>query len=93
MEVIDVTVNLGKVHDRVAFNGLHEELIEKHSEIDAVVADAGYKLPLICKQITDNGMTMSLPYKRPTEKDGFFRPSSTFMMNIMIVSFSPITGF
>ena len=73
--VMGVTVNPGNVHDSVAFDGLYEELTEKHPEIETVVADAAYKTPWICKRITDDKRTMSMPYKRPMGKDGFFRPS------------------
>ena len=69
-----VTVNPGNVHDSVAFDGLYDELSEKHPEIEIIVADAAYKTPWICKKITDDNRTMSMPYKRPMGKDGFFRP-------------------
>lgn len=72
--IMGVTVNPGNVHDSVAFDGLYEELTEKHPEIETIVADAGYKTPWICKRITDDGRVMSLPYKRPAGKEGFFRP-------------------
>lgn len=72
--VMGVTVNPGNVHDSVAFDGLYEELTEKHPEIETVVADAAYKTPWICKRIADDKRTMSMPYKRPMGKDGFFRP-------------------
>ena len=39
-----------------------------------VVADAGYRIPWICKRVIDNGLIPVLPYKRLMSKDGFFRP-------------------
>lgn len=72
--VMGVTVNPGNVHDSVAFDGLYDELTEKHPEIEIVAADSAYKTPWICKKITDDNRIMSMPYKRPNGKDGFFRP-------------------
>ena len=72
--VMGVTVNSGNVHDSVAFDGLYDELSEKYPEIKIVVADSAYKTPWICKRITDDNRAMSMPYKRPMGKDGFFRP-------------------
>ena len=72
--VMDVTVNPGNVHDSVAFDGLYDRLVEKHSEIKSVVADAGYKTPWICKKVIDDGRIPVLPYKRPMGNKGFFKP-------------------
>lgn len=72
--VMDVTVNPGNVHDSVAFDGLYDRLVEKHSEIKSVVADAGYKTPWICKKVIDDGRIPVLPYKRPMGNKDFFRP-------------------
>lgn len=72
--VVGVTVNPGNVHDSVAFDGLYDELTEKHPEIEIIAADSAYKTPWICKKITDDNRIMSMPYKRPMGKDGFFRP-------------------
>ncbi len=72
--IMGVTVNPGNVHDSVAFDGLYDELTEKHPEIEIISADSAYKTPWICKKITDDGRIMSMPYKRPNGKDGFFRP-------------------
>ena len=72
--IMDVTVNAGNVHDSMAFDGLYERLIKKHSEIKNVVMDAGYKTPWICKKVIDDGRVPILPYKRPMGKAGFFRP-------------------
>lgn len=72
--VMGVTVNPGNVHDSVAFDKLYDELTEKHPEIEVIAADSAYKTPWICKKITDDNRIMSMPYKRPMGKDGFFRP-------------------
>lgn len=54
--IMGVTVNPGNIHDSVAFDGLYEELTEKHPEIETVVADAGYKTPWICKRIRQSAI-------------------------------------
>lgn len=74
--VVDVTVNPGNVHDSVAFDGLYDRMTEKHPEIKAVVMDAGFKTPWICKKVFDDNRVPVLPYKRPMGKAGFFRPYS-----------------
>ena len=72
--IMDVTVNPGNVHDSVAFDGLYDRLVERHSEIKAVVMDSGYKTPWICKKVIDDRRTPVLPYKRPMGGKGFYRP-------------------
>ena len=74
--IVDVTVNAGNVHDSTAFDGLYDRMTEKRPEIKAVVMDAGYKTPWICKKVFDDGRAPVLPYKRPMGKAGFFRPYS-----------------
>ena len=72
--IMGVTVNPGNVHDSVAFDGLYEELCEKHPEFKVVVADSAYKTPWICKRIIDDNRVISTAYKRPMSKDGFYKP-------------------
>ena len=72
--VMDVTVNPGNVHDSVAFDGLYDRLIERHPEMEVVVADAGYKTPWISKRILDDHRIPVFPYKRPMGKKGFYPP-------------------
>ena len=72
--IMDVTVNPGNTHDSIAFDGLYDRLVEKHPEIHAVVMDAGYKTPWICKKVIDDNKVPVLPYKRPMSKKGFFPP-------------------
>ena len=64
------------MHDSVAFDGLYDRMTEKHPEIKAVVMDAGFKTPWICKKVFDDNRVPVLPYKRPMGKAGFFRPYS-----------------
>ena len=72
--VMDVTLNPGNVHDSVAFDGLYDRLVTKFPEIEAVVMDAGYKTPWICKKVIDDNKIPVLPYKRPMGVKGFFKP-------------------
>lgn len=41
--------------------------------MEALVADAGYKTPGICREIIKAGKLPVMPYKRPMTKDGFFK--------------------
>ena len=72
--VMDVTVNPGNTNDSAAFDELYERLIKKHSEIENVVMDAGYKTPWISKKVIDDGRIPVLPYKRPMGNKDYFRP-------------------
>ena len=78
--VIDATVNPGNVHDNMAFDELYDRLTEKHPEVKAVVADAGYKTPWIN---LDDGRVPVLPYKRPMNKKCFSRRTNMYTMNTM----------
>ena len=71
---LNVTVNPGNVHDSIAFDGLYNRLVQRFPEIDAVVIDAGYKILWICKKVTGDERIHALPYKRPMETKGFFKP-------------------
>lgn len=72
--VMDVTVNSGNVHDSVAFDELYDRLVEKNPEVEAIVADAGYKTPWISKKVLDDNRIPVFPYKRPMGKKDFFKP-------------------
>ena len=72
--IMEATVNPGNVHDSTAFDELYDRLTERHPEIEAIVADAGYKTPWISKKVLDDGRIPVLPYKRPMSKKGFFQP-------------------
>jgi len=71
--ILGYDVTAGNVHDSVAFDAVYEEVIEKFPQINTLTMDAAYKTPWICKRIIDDGRQVSLPYKRPMTKDGFFR--------------------
>lgn len=64
----------GNVHDSVSFfdmyNGLPSEI---QSKIKNYCLDSGYNTPAICRQVTIDGKTIFLPYKRPMTKKGFFK--------------------
>ncbi|MDO4541642.1 MAG: transposase, partial [Bacillota bacterium] len=72
--VLDVTIDPGNIHDSVAFDGLYERLVKRNPELQAIVADAGYKTPWIAKKVLDDGRIPVLPYKRPMGKKEFFKP-------------------
>ena len=64
----------GNVHDSVSFHDPYQKLNEKFTgQIENVVLDAGYKTPAVIREITDNGQTAFLPYRRPMTKKGFLR--------------------
>lgn len=70
--VLKADVSPGNVHDSVMFDGLYAKVKESFPELEAVVVDAGYKTPRICKQIFDDGRKAVTPYKRAMTKEGFF---------------------
>ena len=72
--ILEVEVTPGNVHDSVAFFDFYGRLTEHFPQITVVVADAGYKIPAIAKEIIDSGKIPSMPYKRPMSKDGYFKP-------------------
>lgn len=73
--ILKAEVSAGNIHDSVMFDGLYRKVVESFPKIKAIVVDAGYKTPWICKQIFDDGRIAATPYKRPMTKDGFFRKS------------------
>lgn len=52
--MLETEVTTGNVHDSVAFDAVFERLSAHYPEIQVVTADAGYKMPWICKQIFDS---------------------------------------
>ena len=50
--------------------GDHKRQLEKYPEVKAVVLDAAYKTPHICKKIFDDERIISTAYKRPQTKEG-----------------------
>jgi len=71
--ILGVKVAPGNVHDSQVFSDLFQEVNEKFPEIKAVVVDAGYKTPGICREIVEAGKLPVMPYKRPMTKDGYFK--------------------
>lgn len=68
-----VKVTPGNIHDSVVFKELYDDVKERFKDINAVVVDAGYITPYICKTIIEDGKRPVMPYKRPQTKKGFFR--------------------
>ena len=68
--VLEVEVTPGNVHDSVAFDDVYDKLVEKHPEIETIVADSAYKTPYICKQIFEDNRVLSTAYKRPQTMKG-----------------------
>ncbi len=62
----------GNVHDSQVFSDVFQKVIAKHPEVEAVVVDAGYKTPAICREIIKAGKDPIMPYKRPMTKKGYF---------------------
>ena len=50
------------VHDSVMFKNIYDKVKAAFPEIKYVVANAGYKIPYICKQIPDDHRVPVLPY-------------------------------
>lgn len=71
--VLGCEVTPGNVHDSTVFDRVYAEVLEKFEEVETVAVDAGYKTPWICKKVLDDGREISVPYKRPMTKKGFFK--------------------
>lgn len=69
--VLETVVTPGNVHDSVAFDEVYDKVTENFPQVEAVVADAAYKTPHICKKVFGDGRVLSTAYKRPqTMKNG-----------------------
>ena len=69
--VLETVVTPGNVHDSVAFDEVYNKVTENFPQVEAVVADAAYKTPHICKKVFGDGRVLSTAYKRPqTMKNG-----------------------
>ena len=69
--VLETVVTPGNVHDSVAFDEVYDKVTENFPQVEAVVADAAYKTPHICKKVLGDGRVLSTAYKRPqTMKNG-----------------------
>lgn len=72
--VLSVVASPGNVHDSQVFSDVFEDVVSKFGEeIEAVVVDAGYKTPGICREILMANKLPVMPYKRPMTKDGYFK--------------------
>ena len=69
--VLETVVTPGNVHDSVAFDEVYDKVTENFPQVEAVVADAAYKTPHICRKVFGDGRVLSTAYKRPqTMKNG-----------------------
>ena len=50
------------MHDSVMFKNIYDKVKAAFPEIKYVVANAGYKIPYICKQVPDDQRVPVLPY-------------------------------
>lgn len=71
--VLACEVTPGNVHDSMVFDAVYEDVISSFDEVETVAVDAGYKTPWICKKVQEDGRNVSTAYKRPMNKQGFFR--------------------
>ena len=53
--VLETVVTPGNVHDSVAFDEVYDKVTENFPQVEAVVADAAYKTPHICKKVFGDG--------------------------------------
>lgn len=63
----------GNMHDSQVFSKVFDKVIQKFDEVNAIVADAGYKTPAVCREIVEAGKQPVMPYKRPVTKEGYFK--------------------
>ena len=68
--VLETVVTPGNVHDSVAFDEVYDKVTKNFPQVEAVVADAAYKTPHICKKVFDDGRVLSTAYKRPQTMKG-----------------------
>ena len=71
--ILKSDISPGNIHDSVCFDKLYKKVKESFPESEAIVLDAGYKTPWICKQIFEDEKLAIMPYKRPMTKKGFFK--------------------
>lgn len=56
------------------FKDIYDKVKNEFPQIESVAADAGYKVPYICKQILEDARIPVMPYKRYHGKKELFRP-------------------
>ena len=54
-----------EAHDKKPFDEVYDKVTENFPQVEAVVADAAYKTPHICKKVFGDGRVLSTAYKRP----------------------------
>lgn len=63
--VLECLFTPGNIHDSQVAIPLLEKVQKRFSNVQAFVADAGYKTPFIAKKISEKGLRPVLPYTRP----------------------------
>lgn len=71
--ILGVALAPGNVHDSQVFSDVWEEVAEQFDEVEAIVVDAGYKTPAVCRQIVNANKLPIMPYRRPMTKKGYFK--------------------
>ena len=61
----------GNEHDSRTWKPLYDKL--KDLDMEMMVLAAGYKTPVIARELLKDGIQPLFPYKRPMTKDGFFK--------------------
>ena len=60
-----------EAHGKKPFDEVYDKVTENFPQVEAVVADAAYKTPHICKKVFGDSRVLSTAYKRPqTMKNG-----------------------
>jgi len=62
--VLHAEVTPGNVHDSKAFDKVYKKLKKKFGKPEAVVLDAGYKTPWICRKLCKDLVAPIMPYTR-----------------------------
>ena len=68
--VLAVEVTPGNVHDSVAFDDVHDQVLAQFPDVHTFVADSAYKTPHICKMLFGSNRALSTAYKRPMTMKG-----------------------
>ena len=71
--VLAVKAAAGNVHDSQVFSDVFEQVKKRVPDVEAIVVDAGYKTPGICREILEANKVAVMPYKRPVTPEGYFR--------------------
>ena len=72
--ILDFHITPGNIHDILVFSDLYKKIKNNSKQhTTAIVIDAGYITPYICKTISEDGIIFAIPYKRHMAKKGFFK--------------------